>query len=252
MLTTDGVIRRGASALRERSSAWAVGLSLFTVAATTGFISYTHICALTLTQHQSWKTAHLMSLPVDGQIVIGSVYFMEHEGRKRLWGLLGIVPGVLESLYANWESSAYYGWHAAGWATVPAQAFACSTFLFERWLKSRRTRPAGQAEETAEPAAPEEHAAPVSDVPPAPETEPAAPGPAPEPAVQLLRVPPQEEPPAKLPLPEGEELVRVLTELSQNRLASTYEGVSRYRAAQLKQQLKDGLLGAEMSEEDVA
>lgn len=142
--------------LRERSSALVVGLSLATVAVTTGFISYTHISALTITENQSWKTAHLMPLTVDGQIAIGSVILMEVKGRHRWWGLVGFLPGLVESLLANWAS----GWAAhpavmqghqvvtaavqghnlgaALWSTVPAQAFACSTFLFEMWLRYRR------------------------------------------------------------------------------------------------------------------
>jgi hypothetical protein len=64
---------------------------------------------------------------------------MDNEGRKRRWlGLLGIVPGIGESLFANWESGIVHGLLAASWSTVPAQAFACSAFLFERWLHARR------------------------------------------------------------------------------------------------------------------
>jgi hypothetical protein len=132
--------------LRERVSALAVGLSLATVTLATGFISYTHISALTVEFWQNWKTAHLMPLAVDGQIVIGSVYFMEHSGEKRRWlGLIGVVPGIAESLYSNWESVTpppgtpwLVSFEAHLWATVPAQAFACSTILFERWVHSRR------------------------------------------------------------------------------------------------------------------
>lgn len=133
---TERVIKQ----LRERASALVVGLSLVTVAATTGFISYTHISALTIGEHQSWKSAHLYPLAVDGQIAIGSVILMEVKGKRRWLGLIGFVPGLAESLVANWAS----GWQghdllAALWATVPAQAFACSTFLFEAWLRYRRS-----------------------------------------------------------------------------------------------------------------
>ena len=135
MLSPGAVIR----AARTRASALVIGLSLATVALTTGFISYTHISALTVYEHQSWKSAHLYPLAVDGQIAIGSVILMEVKGRHRWWGLLGFLPGLGESLVANWAS----GWQghnlgAALWSTVPAQAFACSTFLFEMWLRHRR------------------------------------------------------------------------------------------------------------------
>jgi hypothetical protein len=135
MTTKLGVIIAGA---RARSSSFAVGCSLAVVAVGSGFISYTHISALTQQLGGSWKTAHIMPLVVDGQIVIGSVYLMETEGRKRWLGLIGIVPGIGESLYANWESGVAHGIQSAVWATVAAQAFACSSILFERWLKNRR------------------------------------------------------------------------------------------------------------------
>ena len=134
------------TALREGFSELVVGGSMALVAFSSGFISYTHISALTLEENQSWKTAHLYPACIDGQIVIGSFYFMNGKNRwQKAAGLLfGVLPGIGESLIANWAS----GWHghnigAALWATVPAQAFACSTFLFERWLHNLRHRPAG-------------------------------------------------------------------------------------------------------------
>lgn len=128
--------------VRARAASLAIGLSLGVVAGTTGFVSYTHISALTMALGQSWKTAHLYPLFIDGQIVIGSVIYMTLAGRKRWLGLAGIVPGVLESLFANWESAAtrgpwLHGLEAHAWATVAAQAFAVSSFLFERWLKEQ-------------------------------------------------------------------------------------------------------------------
>jgi hypothetical protein len=102
-----------------------------------GFISYTHICALTLDLHQSWQTAHLMPFAVDGQIIVGSVVLLAARGRTAWWGWLGIVPGLAESLFANWESGIRYGLLAAIWAIVAAQAFAVASFMLERWLKSQ-------------------------------------------------------------------------------------------------------------------
>ena len=131
---------RSASATRS-PAAWGqallIGGALATVAMTTGFVSYTHISALTLELHQSWKTAHLTPIFIDGQIVIGSAYYMVTKDAKRWWGLLGIAPGLVESLFANWESGISHGLLAAAWALVAAQAFAVSSFLFERWLKER-------------------------------------------------------------------------------------------------------------------
>lgn len=123
--------------LRRVGPALVVGGTLATVAAVAGFISYTHICALTLALHQSWKTAHLTPLAVDGQIVIGSAVLATVGGGQKHYGWLGVVPGLAESLFANWESGIAHGRTSAIWATVAAQAFAVSCFLFERWLKAR-------------------------------------------------------------------------------------------------------------------
>jgi hypothetical protein len=115
----------------------AIGAAFAIVVGGTGFVSYTHISALLLQAHQSWKNAHLYPLFIDGQIAIGSVFFLVATGWQRWLGLIGVVPGVLESLYANWESGIIYGRRDAVIAAVAAQVFACSSFLFERWLKSR-------------------------------------------------------------------------------------------------------------------
>lgn len=123
--------------LRANLAAAVIAAAFAIVVGGTGFVSYTHISALMLQVHQSWKTAHIMPLVIDGQIVIGSVFFMVLPGKQRWLGLIGIVPGVLESLYANWESGAVYGRRDAVIAAAAAQVFAGSTFLFERWLKSR-------------------------------------------------------------------------------------------------------------------
>jgi hypothetical protein len=146
-------IRSDMAGARQQFGTWgpaaAAGLALATVASVTGFISYTHICALTLDLHQSWKTAHLMPLAVDGQIVVGSVVLLTGRGRAAWWGWLGVVPGLAESLFANWESGIVHGHLAAIWATVPAQAFAVASFMFERWLKAQvgHTGQTGQSDQ---------------------------------------------------------------------------------------------------------
>lgn len=125
--------------LRAWGGSLVVGGALATVAAVAGFISYTHICALTLQLDQSWKTAHLTPFAVDGQIIIGGAVLATVTGWPKHYGWLGVVPGLAESLFANWESGIVHGIIPAIWATVAAQAFASSSFLFERWLKSRIT-----------------------------------------------------------------------------------------------------------------
>lgn len=129
--------------LGARGTALLIGAAFAIVVGGTGFVSYTHISALMLQVHQSWKTAHIMPLVIDGQIVIGSVFFLVAAGRQRFLGLIGIVPGVLESLYANWESGVVYGIRDACIAAAAAQVFACSSFLFERWLKARAAQGGG-------------------------------------------------------------------------------------------------------------
>jgi hypothetical protein len=166
-------------AARERADSLTVGTAMAAVSFCSGFISYTHISALTQHVGQSWKTAHLMPFCVDGQIVIGSAYFMYGKNWKsRSAGLVfGVIPGIAESLIANWESGIVHGLFAAGWATVPAQAFACSTILFERWLHARREAvPSVASVLAAAPLAMARIAAGL--FPQAPE--PAAPGPEPE------------------------------------------------------------------------
>jgi hypothetical protein len=125
--------------LRDHAAALVIAAAFAAVVGTTGFVSYTHICALFLEAHQSWKTAHLTPIYIDGQIVIGSVFYMVVRHRGRWWGMLGLVPGLLESLYANWESGIVHGRVDAALATVAAQAFAVSSFLFERWLNTQVT-----------------------------------------------------------------------------------------------------------------
>jgi hypothetical protein len=196
-MTALGSVKTLGGVVRERFDSLMVGTAMAVVSFSSGFISYTHISALTLQLHGSWKSAHLYPLCIDGQLVIGSAYFMYGKDRKsKVAGLVfGVIPGIGESLVANWESGIVHGLFAAGWATVPAQAFACSTILFERWLHRRRaeseaTRLSGTPAtdlRLAEPAA-------------APAPEPAAPGPEPE-AVAPEPVPAMEPLPAWTPGP---------------------------------------------------
>lgn len=225
--------------LRVRSSSLAIGWSLALVAATTGFVSYTHISALTMNLGQSWKTAHLYPLFIDGQIVIGSVYFMTRDGKRRWLGLLGIVPGVLESLFANWESSSVTGswlhvYESHAWATVAAQAFAVSSFLFERWLKDRGALPSARSalpELTHEPEPVQQQVqANVQQSAPEPEViRPERP--------RLL--PPPLENDDRLPLPDDpDELRELVLGTPGNQLARTHQ-ITRYRHSQLKQQFEN-------------
>lgn len=113
------------------------GGALGIVAGVTGVISYTHIYRLTLALDQPVMVARLMPFGVDGLVIVGAVVLLQAPpGHPRL-GWLGVVPGVAASLFANVESGIAHGWLAAGWAGVPAAAFALATFMFERWLKAQ-------------------------------------------------------------------------------------------------------------------
>jgi hypothetical protein len=181
--------------LRANAESLFYGTAMGAVTLAAGFISYTHISALVTAEHQSWKTAHLMFLPVDGQIVIGTGYYMRNSGRRRRFlGLLGFLPGFGESAVANWMSGSPHGLFAALVATVPAEAFAVSSYLFERWLHEWRqgrpsrtqTSPLAAAPAAAAAAAASRFPVLVSSVPQA--AEPAAPGPEPEAAANFLHV----------------------------------------------------------------
>ena len=113
------------------------GLALAAVAGVAGLISYIHIYRLTLTLHQPVMVARLMPIAVDGLVVVGSVVLLHSAPGQRWLGWVGVGPGVTISLFANVESGIGYGLLAAVWAGIPAVAFALSTFMLERWLKSQ-------------------------------------------------------------------------------------------------------------------
>lgn len=132
-------------------------LAVAVVAVVTGIVSYGHIDWLTLRLGGSPLVGHLMPFGVDGQIIVGSVVLLAARGNQARWGWLGIVPGLAESVFANCMAGWPHGYLAATWYTVPAEAFAVASFLFERLLKSLVGQPqppgrTGQPEQEAEPA----------------------------------------------------------------------------------------------------
>lgn len=263
------------AAARAKADSLVVGSAMATVSFCSGFISYTHICALTLREGGSWKVAHLYPFCIDGQLVIGSWYLMGGKTwkSKTAGAVLGVVPGIGESLYANWQSGVAHGYWSAGWATVPAQAFACSTILFERWLHRRREemREAGLLRSAAE-AALDEALARVEALTGQLATAQAwsceqqlvieklqaaraarrrvtAPPPPAEggQAAGAVNPPPAPELP---PLPEGEELRLLLATCSGNEIARRYD-VTRWTAQKMVNEFKAGTLdfGGEVTEE---
>jgi hypothetical protein len=109
------------------------------VAAIAGVVSYSHITALGLRTYQGPADAHMLAIPIDGLIVAGSVILAAGSAL----GWLGVVPGVVATLFANLQFGLPHGRLAAVVSTWPAVAFTVACFMLERWLRSRR-RGAGQ------------------------------------------------------------------------------------------------------------
>jgi len=112
--------------------------SLLVVSAVAGLISYNHITGLSLVLGQTSLDSHLMAFGVDGLIVMGSTVVLAGN-----WlGWLGIVPGIVVSVFANVEAGMPHGHLAAVWSGVPAVSFAIAMFILERHVvKSRKTVP---------------------------------------------------------------------------------------------------------------
>ena len=109
----------------------AAGAPVAAVAVVAGVVSYSHIEALALAQHQTIAQARLLPLAVDGLIAAGSVILL-----AGYWlGWLGVVTGVAATLFANIESGLPSGPLAATVAAWPAIAFTVASFVLERWLK---------------------------------------------------------------------------------------------------------------------
>lgn len=108
-------------------------LPVAAVALIAGVISYTHVYALAVRTQQGSVASHLLPLSLDGLIVAGSVVLLAGS-----WlGWLGVIPGVLGTLYANVVSMLPHGHLSAAVASWPAISFAVSTFVLERWLASQ-------------------------------------------------------------------------------------------------------------------
>lgn len=117
------------------------GIALAAVAVVAGRISYMHIEAFTLAEHQPRTVAMLAPFAVDGLIIVGSVVLLQAIPGQEWLGWLGVGPGVAASVFANVESGIHYGLLSAIWAGVPAAFFALACFIFERWLSSQVGRP---------------------------------------------------------------------------------------------------------------
>ena len=103
------------------------------VAVIAGVVSYTHVYALAVRTQQGPVASHLLPLSLDGLIVAGSAILLAGS-----WlGWLGVVPGVLGTLFANVVSMLPHGHLAATVASWPAIAFTVASFMLERWLKGQ-------------------------------------------------------------------------------------------------------------------
>jgi hypothetical protein len=126
--------------LRAYWSRVVAGLAFAVVAGVTGYISYTHIEALTLALHQPPTVARLMPFGVDGLIVVGSVALLQATDDHPYLGWVCVAPGAVASLFANVESGLRYGILSAAWAGLASAGFFLATFTLERWLKSQAGR----------------------------------------------------------------------------------------------------------------
>lgn len=133
---SDGASRRALS----------VAIPVAAVAIVAGVVSFSHIEALALAEHQPLTLARLFPFAVDGLIAAGSAVLL---GGERL-GWLAVVPGVAATLFANVESGIGYGWLAATVAGWPAIAFSVASFVLERWLKRQADRGGHGGSEAAE------------------------------------------------------------------------------------------------------
>lgn len=182
--------------------------------------SYSHIEALALAQHQSLADARMLPFSVDFLIVAGSVVVL-----AGYWlGWLGIVAGVMATLFANVESGLPFGPLSATVAAWPAVAFSVASFILERWLK-RQSEPAAEATpETITEATAEATEEPAGEAAPVPS--PTLPEESAEmPAEVALEVPPsvpEERPtqrPAKEPRPRA---VRISEDAEAKRARAEY------------------------------
>jgi len=138
----------GTGTTGTRNSPWdrvtsAAAVPAGIVAIIAGLVSYSHITALGWRTGQSTGDAHLLPFAVDGLIIAGSVILLA--GSRLGW--LGVIPGVVATVFANVESGLPHGPLTATVASWPALAFSLAAFILERWLASRR---AAAREEAAE------------------------------------------------------------------------------------------------------
>jgi len=136
--------------LRDYGPRVIAGAALAIVAAVAGRISYMHIEAFTLAQHQPRTVAMLAPFAVDGLIIVGSVVLLQAIPGQEWLGWLGVGPGVAASVFANVESGIHFGLLSAGWAGVPAAFFALACFISERWLKAQVGRCGGRGGSSGE------------------------------------------------------------------------------------------------------
>lgn len=120
----------------------AAAVPVTVVAVIAGVVSYAHIEALALAEHQPLDAARLLPFSVDFLIVAGSVILLAGSAL----GWLAVALGVAATVFANVESGLPYGPLAAIVAAWPAIAFSVASFTLERWLKAQAGRPARVAQ----------------------------------------------------------------------------------------------------------
>lgn len=96
-------------------SAIVAALPVAAVAVIAGVVSFGHIEGLALAQHQPIADARLLPLAVDGLIVSGSVILLCGSAL----GWLGVVPGIVATVFANVESGIGHGPSLPPWQRGP-------------------------------------------------------------------------------------------------------------------------------------
>ena len=135
------------------------------VAAVAGYASYTHIEALAAAHGATPAIAHMMPVSVDGLIIASSAALLTGAGHAV--ARLGLVLGIVATLYANVETGIRYGVVGALVALWPAVAFiVASEILLGMVRRAGATPTTIEAAGTVSDVAPEDVAVAVpADVP---------------------------------------------------------------------------------------
>jgi Protein of unknown function (DUF2637) len=149
---------------RDDYQTLAAAVPVAAVAVIAAIVSYSHIEALALAQHQTITDARLLPFSVDALILAGSAILLA--GSLLGWPL--VAAGVAGTVFANVMSGLPYGPLAATVASWPAISFALASLVLERWL-NRQVKRGGQGGQFAAVETPSDLPELVQDRTPEPE-----------------------------------------------------------------------------------